>query len=252
MSEAHSWRGNAGKLKVFFDASGRVTASAQLRALFRLDMIIVSARLVIGITQGTKLTSVYLAGPDVFLPNAKMIGAAKVSLCAEFGFEGLFPLDAELSLEGETHPSRAIYRANIELLNRSTAVIANLTPFRGVSADVGTVFEMAYALAKGLPVFAYSNVATPFSERVVAAFGLTGRNDFLGRPIAGDGVAVEGFTQQPTQFDNLMLVDSLRDQGWDIVTHSVAEEDRLTDLRAFRDCLALVRAKLAASGDIAA
>ena len=39
---------------------------------------------------------VYLAGPDVFLPNAAAIGAAKVALARRYGFEGLFPLDNAL------------------------------------------------------------------------------------------------------------------------------------------------------------
>ena len=198
------------------------------------------------------MTSVYLAGPEVFLPDARAVGAAKVALCGAFGFKGLFPLAAEASLVGEAHPSRATYRANIALLNRSALVIANLTPFRGVSADVGTVFEMAYALARGLPVFAYSNVATPFPERVAANFGLTGGHDFLGRPIAGDGVAVEGFTQGPVQFDNLMLVDSLRDQGWDIVTRSIEAAEQLTDLAALEECLGLARSWITKRGGLAA
>ena len=43
---------------------------------------------------------VYLAGPEVFLPDAIAVGAEKCRLCAEYGFEGLFPLDASLELSG--------------------------------------------------------------------------------------------------------------------------------------------------------
>jgi nucleoside 2-deoxyribosyltransferase len=42
---------------------------------------------------------IYLAGPEVFLPNANDIGAAKAALCAEAGFEGVFPLDTGLDLD---------------------------------------------------------------------------------------------------------------------------------------------------------
>ena len=198
------------------------------------------------------MKSIYLAGPEVFLPDAEAIGAAKVQMCRECDLEGLFPLDAELSLEGETHPSRAIYRANIALLDQSKAVIANLTPFRGVSADVGTVFEIAYALAKGLPVFAYSNTVVPFARRITDNFGLSGARDFFGRPIAGDGVAIENFAQQPKHFDNLMLVESIREQGWEIVLRDVPEADRLSDLHAFKECLSLARSKLIAKEGLAA
>ena len=41
---------------------------------------------------------VYLAGPDVFLPTATALAAAKKKLCATYGFEGLVPTDKKLDL----------------------------------------------------------------------------------------------------------------------------------------------------------
>ena len=106
----------------------------------------------------TSLPKLYLAGPDVFLADALAVGARKVALCAARGLEGLFPLDAEM-VEREAS-ARVIYQANMDLLRGSDGVIANLTPFRGISADVGTVYEVAYALALGKPVFAYTEAAS--------------------------------------------------------------------------------------------
>ena len=60
---------------------------------------------------------IYLAGPDVFWPNAAEAGAAKAELCREFGFSGHFPLDTALEL-ADMEPFQAgiaIYTANIEL-----------------------------------------------------------------------------------------------------------------------------------------
>ena len=37
----------------------------------------------------------YLAGPDVFAPDARALGDRRRALCAKWGFEGLFPLAAE-------------------------------------------------------------------------------------------------------------------------------------------------------------
>jgi nucleoside 2-deoxyribosyltransferase len=34
----------------------------------------------------------------------------------------------------------------------------NCSPFRGVSLDAGTAYEIGYACALGKPVFGYSNV----------------------------------------------------------------------------------------------
>jgi len=80
--------------------------------------------------------TIYLAGPEVFHPEAAAIGRQKQALCREFGFDGRFPLDD--AIVRQTDPAgtaMAIYRANRRMLAGAAAVIANLTPFRGPSAD---------------------------------------------------------------------------------------------------------------------
>ena len=52
-----------------------------------------------------------------------------------------------------------ISAGNEELIRSCRLLIANLTPFRGPSADVGTAYEIGFARALKLPVYAYSNVA---------------------------------------------------------------------------------------------
>lgn len=114
----------------------------------------------------------YLAGPDVFLPDAQAIGDAKRALVAGRGAMALHPLDTVLETDPETHPkplvARAIFDANRALLDDAHAVLANLTPFRGPSADAGTVWEVGYAYGRGLPVFGYTNVSTAFATRTRA------------------------------------------------------------------------------------
>lgn len=46
-------------------------------------------------------------------------------------------------------------------------MIANLTPFRGASADAGTLVELGWFLGRGRPIFGYSNSATPFAARAL-------------------------------------------------------------------------------------
>ena len=84
----------------------------------------------------------YLAGPEVFLPDAIEIGRIKKDLCARYGIEGLYPFDNEVSPRPGEAVDRVIYRANIAMIRDADGGIFNLTPFRGPSADVGTVFEL--------------------------------------------------------------------------------------------------------------
>jgi nucleoside 2-deoxyribosyltransferase len=123
---------------------------------------------------------VYLAGPDVFLREAKEVSERKKALCRKYGFEGVFPIDAKVNMEGKSacEIGLCISQVNEGLIKNCDFVIANITPFRGPSADVGTVYEMGFAHALGKKVFAYTNVTALFTERTVKALkGQVTRDD---------------------------------------------------------------------------
>src|SRR6202051_4239894 len=91
---------------------------------------------------------VYLAGPDVFLPDAVEFGRRKVELCARYGLTGLYPPDNKIDLSA-ADASLQIFRGNEAMMNEADAVIANLTPFRGPGADAGTVYELGFMAGGG-------------------------------------------------------------------------------------------------------
>ncbi len=186
------------------------------------------------------MRSIYLAGPEVFLADAAAMGRRKKKLCENYGFLGLFPLDAELSpREGEAL-SRSIFEANAAMIRGCEGLIANLTPFRGASADAGTVFEVGMGFALGKPIFAYTNVAGAYAARCVENWPDAQGTGLL----AADGLSVEDFGL----FDNLMIAEALRAQGRDVVTRDVAAEGRYTDLAAFELCLRHAAAFFAGGG----
>jgi nucleoside 2-deoxyribosyltransferase len=163
------------------------------------------------------MRSCYLAGPDVFHPEMAALAAGKRELCKRYGIEGRFPLDNEsdlAGLDGRT-AAMAIYRANIRLIESCDLLIANLTPFRGVSADAGTVFELGYMAARGKPVAAYSLSAANYRDRVAAAGwleGVPGQNA-TGQNATGQGNAINDRDGQMVEDfglgDNLMLPGAL-------------------------------------------
>jgi nucleoside 2-deoxyribosyltransferase len=110
--------------------------------------------------------TIYLAGPDVFYPDAVAIGQRKKALCAQYGFNGLFPLDNEVSGQSKAALAASIYAGNIAFMNQADAIIANITPFRGPGMDAGTAFEIGYFAAQGKLVFLYSNHGQEYWERV--------------------------------------------------------------------------------------
>ena len=137
--------------------------------------------------------SAYLAGPDVFFSDPKSIGEVKKAKLLEFGITGHFPSDNEITPgPGMAH---AIFLQNVALLEKSAIVLANIVPFRGPSADPGTVWEIGYAYAKGIPVICYGSAGT-YLERCRAAG--------LESPAQGkdhDGYAIEDFDER----ENLMI-----------------------------------------------
>lgn len=185
------------------------------------------------------MVALYLAGPEVFLPQAQAVGAAKKKLCTTYGHEGLFPLDSDLPVATGAGVATRIYRANIAMIDKSAALVANLTPFRGPSADAGTVFEIGYALALGKPVFAYANVAADYRARVAGSHGplvATAAGEW-----ACDGMAIENFGLH----DNLMIAESIAAQGWEIVRHAAPPEALFSDLQSFEICVRRLSAHFA-------
>jgi nucleoside 2-deoxyribosyltransferase len=111
--------------------------------------------------------SLYLAGYEVFLPDAVARGEVLKALCARYGLLGMYPLDkaAPANLAGR-ELAAWIYRANIALIQRADGVMANVNPFRGAEPDSGTAFEVGYATALGKPVWAHTSIGGSIVDQV--------------------------------------------------------------------------------------
>src|SRR6202162_2778822 len=129
---------------------------------------------------------VYLAGPDVFLPDAVEVGRRKVGLCTRHGLTGLYPLDNAVDLAARD-ASLQIFRGNEAMMNEADAIIANLTPFRGPGADAGTVYELGHMAGRGKLCFGYSNDPTSYADRVRDFTAVSSRD---GRLIDAQGLTV--------------------------------------------------------------
>jgi nucleoside 2-deoxyribosyltransferase len=113
--------------------------------------------------------------------------------CAAAGHEGVFPLDPALvACAPDTPEWLRIHLANEAHIRACDAMIANITPFRGVSADPGTAWEMGFMRALDRPVWAWSEDARDLAARVPP-----------------DGLMIEAFGLA----DNLMLEGGVRLSG---------------------------------------
>jgi nucleoside 2-deoxyribosyltransferase len=181
---------------------------------------------------------VYLAGPDVFLREAQALASAKRELCERHGFTGVSPVDNVIDFSGLSKNEAAlrIALANEQLISDCGLVIANVTPFRGPSADVGTVYEMGYARGLGRPVFAYTNAGRNLLERMTQDINFRLTQDGAGRYEDEHHMHIEDFDC----YDNLMLLGAVYDgSSFRVVKKSVPRERYFTDLEGFEECLRL-------------
>ena len=118
-------------------------------------------------------------------------------------------------------------------MNEAHGIIANLTPFRGPWADVGTVFELGYMCALGRLIAAYSNVADDHYTRLLAYYGNRITEGADGHARGPDGLSLENFGMA----DNLMLDGGVERRGGIVATHHAAPDELYTDLTAFEACL---------------
>lgn len=179
---------------------------------------------------------IYLAGPEVFFPNAIEQGAEKKRLCAEYGFEGVYPLDNVIDGAEQLAPqelARRISHANERMIRSCDLLIANCTPFRGVSMDVGTAFEIGFMQALGRPVLGYSNTPANYASRVREAARVAS--------VIWDAESTAAKIEDFGLAENLMIAVAIVDAGGEFVTQEVAAERMLSDLSAFRRCLAIAR-----------
>ncbi len=176
---------------------------------------------------------VYLAGPEVFFPadEHRAIVSQKKQILREYGFEGVDPLDTDLVFaEHESKPDRGsrIYLANRQLMDSCHAIIANLTPFRGVSADPGTVFEVGYMIGQGKPAFGFTMDNRSYRERA----GSVDR-DPLGHTVEDFGLS-----------DNLMIECGMTESGGGLWVAEAAGAHRYFSNDLFRQCVKSLSSRL--------
>jgi nucleoside 2-deoxyribosyltransferase len=180
---------------------------------------------------------IYLAGPDVFLPDALDIGRRKKEICGKFGLTGLYPLDSAVDrLAGDV--SLNIFKNCEAMMDEACAIIANLTPFRGPGADGGTAYELGYMAARGKLCLGYSNDPAVYADRVRNFGEVTFRDGLL---VDANGLTVEDSGLS----DNLMMIHALDLHGRALVTPKQVPADPWHDLAGFESCVRLAAERVA-------
>jgi len=159
---------------------------------------------------------IYLAGPEVFLPSEVALGVGfhKKDICGRHGHVGVYPFDEKMPETGDV--GHLIFDACVRMMDDCEVVIANMTPWRGVSMDVGTAVEVGYMHAQGKPVFGYTNETRSYNERCEP----------------------DAYLIEPFGFHDHMMCDGpVCRSGGTVVRTRVEPEALYTDLTGFEECV---------------
>lgn len=185
---------------------------------------------------------VYLAGPEVFMPDARLLLKRKAELAREAGFIPLSPGDLDVpAATSKFARGVSISRINEGLIREADAIVANLTPFRGIAADIGRSFELGFMCALGKHVYAYTNVRRSHFERCDDHYQGAVTHAVDGCHRGPDGISVEDFDMA----DNLMLDGGVANRGGVLVVGDADPADLYRDMTAYRRCLVMLAAATA-------
>jgi len=199
----------------------------------------------------------YLAGPDVFLPEPLAHAEKQRALCEQYGFTPLHPVDngpadgnhsvaaltrlyaasrlyrtdprpALMALPSEQmRCAMQIYLGNIKYVRECDIVVANCNAFRGALVDDGTAYELGLGHGLGKPTYGYIASALTEVQNVLKRYPCTIQAD--GVPIDQDGyLVIDDFGNAI----NLMLECGILLSGGRLVEGS------------FEDCLRTIRTDL--------
>lgn len=114
-----------------------------------------------------KRPKLYLAGPEIFLPNAIEYANQQRALCEKYGFIGLHPMDNNIDLgQRSMKTALKVYQCDVRQVRECDIVVANCNLFRGALMDDGTAYELGYGNALGKPSYGYINKKIGYVNRV--------------------------------------------------------------------------------------
>ncbi len=179
----------------------------------------------------------YLAGPEVFLPNAMEHAESQRKLCITYGFAALHPMDNNLDLgRCDIETAKKIQLGDVNQIRECDIVVANCNPFRSVCVmDDGTAYELGYGNALGKVSYGYIANMEPLDRRTARDYPGT-LNPDTGLYVDKDGYLV---TDAFDTSINLMMQCGMLASGGRLI-----EGDFEACLRAIRTDLETGRLKM--------
>ena len=109
----------------------------------------------------------YLAGPDIFRPDAVIYAEKQREICQRYGFVPLQPMDNNVGHKDYSRrTAREIFRADLRQIDEADITVANCNYFRGGCIDDGTAVELGYTFAQGKIAYGYIDSLSPANQQI--------------------------------------------------------------------------------------
>ena len=175
---------------------------------------------------------IYLAGPDVFLPDANEILLLKKQICKKYGFVGISPLDNTLPYLdniSKIQNGYLIANHNETIIKTCNILVANITPFRGPNMDPGTAYEIGFARGLKKPTFAYTSNPLTLFERTKLFYGVTNNLD-------PNNILIEDFDSS----ENVMISNAVYSSNLFTVARGSFKGPTIAAIDAFEACISIL------------
>lgn len=179
------------------------------------------------------MIKIYLAGPEVFLPNAAEVLKEKKQLVQKMGFLALTPFDAEVDLQIKgIEKANSIFLENQKLIDDCDMVVVNCNAFRGACMDDGSAWEIGYAFALHKKIYGFIDQKKDLVTRSLERIKTTKHS-------SGYFIDEQGYllNEDFGNSINLMMQSSIEKSGGSLVQGD------------FQTCLEKVRSDVLASKD---
>lgn len=155
------------------------------------------------------MKKIYIAGPDVFFKDSLQIGEDKKKLCEKYGFVGIYPLDllpVDLfsGIYSTKKQAQIIKNACVNGIKDCDILIANMTPFRGVSMDIGTANEIGVAHILNKDIYGYSLDSRSYLQKLKDSDNFSHSDELGFVNYDNDHSTIENFDK----IDNCMVTES--------------------------------------------
>ncbi|MBO4537691.1 MAG: nucleoside 2-deoxyribosyltransferase [Erysipelotrichaceae bacterium] len=158
----------------------------------------------------------YLADFEMFLPSCPQTVRYWKSVCDKYGIIGLFPGEGDPIQPGDDYWQR-VFDHDYDWMKYCDMCIAQLDDWRGHECDSGTLFELGYFVALGMPSYGFYTGNKPMLERKIEK-----RLD-EGVWYDADGFMIE---DRGSAFDNILSLVKIADSFEEACRWARADFDR--------------------------